>query len=606
MTADDEEVTTAMQSRSFSLRTVGFAQGSAFQLIETQATGQGWQIKGSWNNQILEAEIPISGPAALENALLVMLVALDLGMEWQTIRNQMARLHTVSMRMELISENSEITILNDAYNADAASIHNAFAMLESENSHRNKALILSDIEHQGNRQQPIQEAILQRAIERFGAEQVILIGPVYKSLAIGQEGVQAFPTTEAFLAQFDYHRFRNHVVLLKGARKFQLEKIIPHLSRRVNATLFRINLNALISNYRYFRDLIPAETKMMAMVKAFAYGAGGWEIARTLEREGLDYLAVAYLSEGIELRSRGIRLPIMVINPDESGLDQLFRFNLEPEVYSLTFLKRCLEMTRQAGAGSISVHIKLDTGMRRLGFGDEEIPALIKFLREHPDVHVKSLLSHLADADSPKSDAFTSAQIHTFTTQCDRICSELNIQPIRHILNTAGILRFPDHAMDMVRLGIGLYGITPLEQKGVEEERLEEIGSLVSLISQIHEYPEGTSVGYGRSQFTDRPSRIATIPIGYADGVPRSLSNGQISFLVRGQLAPTFGRVCMDMLMLDVTDIPEAEAGDEVVLIGKQQNAEVSVETFAERCGTIPYEILVGISPRVRRLYVKE
>lgn len=603
VTSDDDAVVKAMRNQKLPIKTVGIAPDADLRLLKAVSVEKGNVLTCVYEGKEYEFHLPMVGPAAIENSLLVILAAFRLGMSGEEIREELTQLHPVSMRMELISENPEITILNDAYNADVASIYNAFALLESEHSHPFKTVILTDIEHQGERGAEVQLTILQKAIERFGVEKVVLIGPVFKALVKGRYLPKAFETTEEFLSGFDYQDFRGQVVLLKGARKFKLEKIIPYLSRRVNATVFRINLNALIRNYRYFRDRVPVDTKMMAMVKAFAYGSGGWEIARTLEREGLDYLAVAYLSEGIELRSRGIRLPVMVMNPDESGLDQLFRFNLEPEVYSLPFLKRLLDATQRSGQGTVKVHIKLDTGMRRLGFKEDQLPDLIRFLRDHPEIRVTSLLSHLADADSPKSDAYTLAQIHTFVRLCDQLCNVLNIRPLRHILNTAGILRFPEHAMDMVRLGIGLYGVSPLAE---EEGRLEEIGSLVSLISQIHEYPEGSSVGYGRSQFTERPSRIATVPIGYADGVPRALSNGKIAFLIRGRKAPTFGRICMDMLMLDVTDIPEAREGDEVVLIGRQEEERVSVATFAEKCGTIPYEILVGISPRVRRLYVKE
>lgn len=601
--ADDEEVIEAMQAAELPIKQVGISPTADLQLKKAFSDPKGWELTLAYQDEELHFSLPLSSPADVENSLLVILSAMELGLDPATIAKGVGQLHPVSMRMELISENPEVTILNDAYNADVASIYNAFALLEKENSHSNKTLILTDIEHQGDRMAEVQLDILEKALNRFGEENIYLIGPVYRELVKSQPLPKAFSTTEQFLSQFDYQLFRSQVVLLKGARKFELEKIIPFLSRRVNATLFRINLNALIRNYRHFREKISVNTKMMAMVKAFAYGAGGWEIARTLEREGLNYLAVAYLSEGIELRSRGIRLPVMVMNPDESGLAQLFRFNLEPEVYSLSFLKRCLEAALQFGQHAVSVHIKIETGMRRLGFAREEIPELIEFLKEHPEIRVISLLSHLADADSPQSDAFSLAQINTFTEICNQLCDALQIRPLRHILNTAGILRFPSAAMDMVRLGIGLYGISPLSEP---EEGLEEIGSLVSLITQVHVYPEGSSVGYGRSQFTERESRIATIPIGYADGIPRRLGNGKISFLVNGKLAPTFGRVCMDMLMLDITEIPEAEAGDEVVLIGRQGDAYLSVEDFAKQCDTIAYEVLVGISPRVRRLYVKE
>ncbi|MEO1749647.1 MAG: alanine racemase, partial [Pseudomonadota bacterium] len=362
---------------------------------------------------------------------------------------------------------------------------------------------------------------------------------------------QAYQDTDEFLTYFDYSRFRNRVVLLKGARKFELEQIIPYLSLRVNVTTYRINLDALERNLRRFDALLRSKApqasmaSFMVMVKAFAYGSGSWEIARTLARAGVQHFAVAYLSEGIELRKKGTLAHIMVLNADPTGIAQLFHYRLTPVVYDLPFLKHCVAMGERLNVPEVSVHIKLDTGMRRLGFMEEDLANLADFVRAHPRLRVVGFMSHLAAADSPHSDSYTHQQLDTFHAWCDQLepafTSQGRARPLRHVLNTAGIIRFPLERSDLFRLGIGLYGISPVE--GALPD-LEEIGSLHTSITQVHDYPTGVSVGYGRSQFTERPSRIATVPIGYADGVSRLLSNGKFAFLVQGKRAPIFGRVC--------------------------------------------------------------
>jgi alanine racemase len=336
------------------------------------------------------------------------------------------------------------------------------------------------------------------------------------------------------------------------------------------------------------------------MVKAFSYGSGTWEIARRLDREGVDYLAVAYTVEGIALRTRGIRTPILVLNPDDASLEQLLHFGLEPEVFALGFLERYLHAGQLAGKTELPIHLKVDTGMGRLGFGWEETKALTDLLHANPILKVRSVMSHLASADEPSQDAYSHEQVRRFNHFHQRISEATGIRPMRHILNTAGSIRFPQYAFEMVRLGIGLYGVNPAPDASVG---LEEIGTLVSHVSQVHEYPAGTYVGYGCSQVTQRPSRIATVAIGYADGIRRSLGNGRMRFLVRGHRVPTFGRICMDMLMLDITDVPSATEGDEVVLMGAQGGDRISANELAEASGTIAYEILTGISGRVQRVF---
>ncbi|MEY3441750.1 MAG: hypothetical protein RLZZ519_31 [Bacteroidota bacterium] len=550
-------------------------------------------------------DIPLPGEAALANAALAVMACLQLGLTFEDIQPRLQLLRPVSMRMEMITDNPEITIINDAYNADLSSVKNALSLLATERYHATRSLILTDIDHQGQNQEKVQREMLDMAVMALGADNILVIGPVFDQMLADVPWIASYPSTEAFIQAFDYERFRNRTVLLKGARRFGLDRLIPYLSRRATATWFKINMNALAHNYRQFRARVPKSTRTMAMVKAFAYGSGSWEIAQAVVREGVDELAVAYTSEGIMLRTRGIHVPIMVMNADLQSIEQLYRFDLVPEVYNLDFLRQYIHAGRQLGKSRFPVHIKVDTGMARLGWDWESPDDLIAFLQREPGVEVESVLSHLSSADAAELDAFTHLQARRFLDFYDRLTSEVKFDqlPLRHICNTAGVLRFPEYAFDMVRLGIGLYGVPPFEGA---EITLQEIGSLHSVVTQVHDYPTNTPIGYGCSQATNGTARIATLPIGYADGIRRSLGNGNGKFLVRGKRADVIGRVCMDMLMLDVTHIPGVQAGDEVVLMGAQDGDFISVEEIARRCDTISYEILTGISQRVRRVYVRE
>ncbi len=599
--SDDQMVLLALRAAGFPLRTTGKAEeadlglkgveGNALVLVEG-----GEEKRIEWN---------LKGIANRENILLVLLVARHLGMEWEEIQGQIKELFPVSMRMEMLTDNPEITILNDAYNADMASVQNAFSILQATQSQPRRIVILSDLDLRGSHRERPHREILDFALQLFGPENVLLIGPIFSSL-VTDSAIRSYPDVDTFLGAFDYDRFRRSVVLLKGARRFELERIVPYLSRRVSATYLKINLNHLASNYRELRSRIAAPTRMMAMVKAMGYGAGDWEVAQLLEREGVDYLAVAYTTAGIQLRTRRIRVPIMVMNADPANLDQLYRYNLEPTIYSLDILRNYVRTGERLGREYFPVHLNVDTGMSRLGFSEEDLPALGKFLAEHPRTRVVSVMSHLAVADDPVQNAATQAQARRFLHFCDHLeLPEGNPAPIRHLVNTAGVLRFPEYQFEMVRVGIGLYGVSPVETPP-EDLFLLEVASLHSVVTQVHAYPAGVAIGYGGTDVTQRPSRVATVAIGYADGVRRDLSNGKMSLLVRGQRAPIVGRVCMDMLMLDVTEVPGVQAGDEVVIIGQQGTEMISVNEMAEASGTIAYEILVNIGQRVLRVYEQD
>lgn len=541
-------------------------------------------------------------PATVENNLLAVAAAVKLGLTLEEITPRLPLLQPVQMRSELITNNPEITLINDTYNSDPDSILEAFQRLCAIPSHLKRKVILSDIEHQGRRQKSVQKEVLESAYRLLGAENVITIGKVFSELREKEAGSLAFTDVETFLRTAQYKDFLHHVVLLKGARRFGLEQLLPFFNPKHHTTVFSINLNALIQNFQHIKSTLPEHTRIMCMVKAFSYGSGSWEIASILEQAGADYLGLAYTSEAIELRQKGIRLPMMVMNPDIESMEALVQYEIQPEIYDLGLMEQYVRTARLAGLSDFPVHIKFDTGMGRLGFSKEEIPDLIHFLRQNPAVQVLSIMTHLAAADEETEDDFTLQQLQTFQQIYEQLHTALGITPMRHALNTAGILRFPHYAMEMVRLGIGLYGINPTHTASA----LTEIGTLQTTISQIHTYPKGTSIGYGRSQYTDKNTRIATIPIGYADGIFRSVGNGKVSFYIKGMPAPTFGRVCMDMIMLDVTDIPEAQKGEKVLIFGHDNDTFQSVDMLAKAAGTIAYEVLTRISPRVTRVYVRE
>lgn len=605
VSADDVFVVGEMVKAGIDFRSVGRSPLADVRLLDAEPIdGGGRLLTFEDNGERAQLRWGIEGNAALENVLLIVLAARYFGMSWSDLQAGLDRLHPVSMRTEMLTDNPDITVINDTYNADQASVLNAFSLLEQSKFHTGRALVLSDMEQQGGGQEVVQTQLLEEAVKRFGPENVVLVGPVFHALAGALFDVRAHVDVDDFLAHFEYTDFQDKTVLLKGARRFQLERIIPYLSRKATATYFKVNLDHVRHNFQTFRKGIAQEVKVMAMVKALAYGSGDWEVAQALVGEGVDYLAVAYTSEGIALRTKGIEVPILVMNADPEGLEQLFRFDLEPEVHSLGFLRSYAAAGRRLGAESFPVHLKVETGMLRLGFEEKDLEALNGFLMGHPDVEVKSVMTHLARADEEAGDAFSHAQVERFLAfESGLELPEDSPKPLRHVLNSAGILRFPDYHFDMVRLGIGLYGVAPFEGTDLG---LREVGSLHSVVTQVHEVPAGTPVGYGGSSVTETASRVATVAIGYADGVRRSLSNGAMAFLVRGQFAPTIGRVCMDMLMLDVTDVDGVKAGDEVVLLGAQGGEFISVKDLAQASGTIAYEVLVNVGQRVRRIYERE
>jgi len=492
-------------------------------------------------------------------------------------------------------------LINDSYSNDLHSLRVALDFLLQQKQFHRRTLILSDIPESGLPDPELYTEVAMLLKEKK-IDRLLGVGPALlkNQTALLQSGLteqKFYPDTNALLGDLPTLSFEGEAILLKGARRFTFEKISAQLELQVHETVLEIRLNDLAHNLNVFRAMLPPGTRIMAMVKAFSYGSGSGEVAALLQHRQVDYLAVAYADEGIALREGGITLPIMVMNPEPSAYEAIIRYQLEPELYSLPVLQNFLQAARQSGK-VIPVHLELETGMHRLGFESREIEPLIDLLRSQQSLQVNSIFSHLSGSEDPAEDAYTLEQIRLFELHSEKIRGALPYPVLRHILNTAGISRFPKACFDMVRLGLGLYGIDSTRQL---QSQLLQAGSLHTTISQIKQLEAGDTVGYNRAGIARQPMTIATVGIGYADGYPRRLSNGRGYMLVNGQKAPVVGKVCMDMTMLDITGL-NAREGDPVLVFGPM----LPVETIAGWSDTISYEILTGISRRVKRVYYQD
>ena len=512
-----------------------------------------------------------------------------------------AELQPVAMRLELREGILGSTVINDSYNSDLTSLGIALDYLDHNAGERDKALILSDIlqTHLGPEELYRQVATLVRehGISDFTGIGADLGSAAHHFLSIlGPEHAHFYATTDDFLRHTDKERFAGQYILIKGSRAFGFERISRLLEKRTHTTTLEVNLTALANNLGHFRAMLRPETRVMVMVKAHSYGTGSGEIAALLQHEGVDYLAVAFADEGIALREAGIHLPIVVLNSDPGSFAVMADYELEPEIYSFASLKNYAAEMRSRGITGAPIHLKMDTGMHRLGFVAEDLLELCAILREERAVKVRSVFSHLAASEDPAEDEFTRGQIALFDRMSRTVIDALGDTSIlRHICNSAGIARFPEAHFDMVRLGVGLYGI----EGGGE---LHAAATLKTQIVQIKNLTDGDTVGYNRRGIVSGPTRTATIPIGYADGMDRRLGRGAASVLVRGVLCPTIGNICMDTCMIDISTLPEASVGDEVVIFGERP----TVKELATIMGTISYEILTSISARIKRIYVRE
>ena len=538
--------------------------------------------------------IPFSDGAAFENCMNAVTFMLYHNCSLDMLRPRVADLQPVAMRMEIREGIGGSTLIKDYYNSDPASFALALGALAVQDSTRPKAVILSDFVDVGESE----------AIYRNVAGQLLKAG-VTRFVGVGSclsryrhlfdlPQTRFYGTTEAFLAGERREDYRDMAILIKGARKFRFEYIGSFLARQSHTTVLEVDLDALAGNFNLLRNQVPRGTRLAVMVKAFSYGSGAGEVAAQLQYCGADYLMVAYADEGVELRSRGITVPIAVMNPEPEAFGQMLEFSLEPEIYSLGLLKDFEKELSREGAEAYPVHLKLNTGMNRSGLDREDIPQLLDFLKGRRTVMLRSMFSHLAAADDPAEDGFTLGQIALFEEMTGMVQAHFPYKILRHILNSAGIERFPQYAFDMVRMGIGLYGIGPLPG-------LVPVSSFKTHIASIRRITPDQTVGYGRKGRVGRVSDIAVIPVGYADGLDRHLSCGVGEMMVRGQRVPVIGNICMDACMLDVTGTG-ARVGDEVEIFGHN----IPVTEISDKLGTIPYEVLTSVSRRVRRVYFKE
>ena len=585
--------------------------------LTRRADGRSWAI-----------HTPFTDAASVENLTHALLTLLSLKVVATDDLNQrVARLRPVQMRLELKQGINRCVLIDDSYNNDVAGLRLALDFQKQQSSHLAKTVILSDVLQSGQDEADLY-AFIGALLTEQGVSQVIGIGPVItRNSRFFAQNALFYPDTDSFLAQLSPDSlgegFWDSVILVKGARAFSFERIVNRLQEKVHGTVLHIDLDALTHNLNYYREKVGPQTRLMVMVKAFAYGSGSAEVARLLQFHRVDYLAVAYADEGVFLRQQGITLPIMVMNPAPETFQTLIDNDLEPEIYSMALLKewgerrngreekrrnggkkeRKKEEKRMGELESLSsfptfspfLHLKIDTGMHRLGFLPEEIPAVVAYLKQHPDCRVATVFSHLVGADEARFNDFSRQQAEAFAQAVAVIEAGLGYRPVRHLLNSAGIVRFPEYTLDMVRVGIGLYGV---ESSQLEASRVRTVGTLSTTISQIKTVRAGESVGYSRSGLLEHDARIATLAIGYADGFDRRLGKGVGQVWVNGVLCPTVGNVCMDMTMIDVTDAPATE-GDRVEIFGPN----LPVTTLANQMNTIPYEVLTGISERVKRVF---
>ncbi len=551
------------------------------------------EVQVTFGNKHFILDIPFPDIASYENCMSAVSILLLKQYSPDVITSRVQQLSAIAMRMEIKDGINNCTLVNDYYNSDPSSFQLALNILATQDASKERVVILSDFMDTGKSGDDLYPSIA----ETLRQANISLFIGIGKHLSEHRHDFAAnsrfYEDTEHFLRQEERDNFNNQIILIKGARAFQLEYIAGFLQKQSHSTILEVDLDAMVHNLNHFRSLTDAH--IAVMVKAFSYGSGSREIASLLQYHRVDYLMVAFADEGIELRAAGITIPIAVMNPEREAFDNMIMFNLEPEIYALDILEDFNQALNKHGIKRFPVHIKLNTGMNRSGFDEQDIPQLLEFFEAERSVYIRSIFSHLAGSDEAKHDEFTLEQIHLFERMTDCIQSQFNYKIWRHILNSAGIERFPQYHFDMVRLGIGLHGIS------AANAQLQAVSSFKTYISSIRDVPEGQSIGYGRKSYTTRPSRIAVIPVGYADGLNRHLSNRVGNVFVKGKRVPIIGNICMDTCMIDITDT-DATIGDEVEIFGKH----IPVTELAEQLGTIPYEVLTSVSFRVKRVYYKE
>jgi len=590
----------ASQLSKPSLLTWSRKHDADLKILTTKTAGKKTIITGQFKNKERSIKIPFNSPASVENACHIWLLLLHLKISDAKIAEHFTTLTPVAMRLEQLDGINGCVLINDVYNSDINSLTIALDYLKYLSKNQKYTAIVSDILQSGEDEEKLYSRVASllesRGITRFIGigEQLKKHSPLFSNLR-----AEFYESTGAFMQNISKRDFVKENILLKGSRSFEFEHIADFLQEKSHETVLEIDLTKMVENLNFMRTRLLPDTKIMAMVKAFAYGSGSYDIAQILEYNRVDYLAVAYADEGISLREDGITLPIMVLNPELSSYDAMIRYQLEPQLFSfrtLEYFTQALKISTEARR--YPVHIKINTGMNRLGFDLADLPKLAEKLLEIDVLEVKSVFSHLAGSDDSKFETFTKKQIADFQKGADILSTRLPNPVMRHILNSSGILEYPEAQMDMVRLGLALYGITSSTEF---KENLKPVSTLRTVISQIREIEAGEGVGYTPKKPVSKPTKIAVIPVGYADGLPRLLGNGGGNVLVSNTAVPFIGNICMDMSMVDVTGI-DCEEGDEVEVFGEH----LDIYEMAEHLQTIPYEVLTNISQRVKRVFIQD
>lgn len=554
-------------------------------------------LKVNFEDTEFSVDLPFTDLASVQNIATCITTMLFLKVDINYIVEAIPQLQTVQMRLQVKKGINDCLLIDDSYSSDYQSLKIALDFLEQQKTHQQKTVILSDIFQSGFTPEVLYQKVAQ-LLNQNHVTRVIGIGNKIGTHLTNVPQFQSYPDTETFLNDFNLRSFRSETILIKGSRSFQFEKIVAELEEKTHETVLEINLDAISHNLNFYKSKLKPTTKVMVMVKAFGYGNGSYEIAKLLAHHQVSYLGVAFADEGVELRKAGIKIPIMVMNPENSAFSTMIAYNLEPEIYNRAELESFLQIAENQNLYNYPIHLKLNTGMNRLGFVEKDFDALINLLKQTNLVQVASIFSHLATSDMPEEKKFTLQQIQKFKKWSAYLKEELRIQPLLHILNTSGIYNFGEYQMDMVRVGIGLYGVgNDLD----EDTQLQNVATLKTVVLQINDVEKDATVGYGRRFIAERKSKIATIAIGYADGIRRSYGNGKGYVLVNNQKAFIAGTICMDMLMIDVTNI-DVKVGDEVIVFGN----DLRITEVAKLWETIPYEVMTAISQRVKRIFYKE
>jgi alanine racemase len=597
---DDAWITRQMMRLEINNFFWGRNMTSDLQVISVGRKDSQTEITLNYKHETFQFSIPFIDEGSIENAITCCSLLLVAGIDRSFIQEKMQQLRTVSMRLELKKAINQSSMINDSYSADLSSLTIALNFLDQQAAGSKRTVILSDFLQTGLTEEKLYVEIAS-LLRLHGTRKVIGIGKNISSYlkTDNETSYQFYNSTEDFLQQFRSSQFKDETILIKGARVFEFEKIAHALEAKVHQTVLEINLNAIVHNLKAYQNFLHPSTKVMAMVKAFAYGSGGAEIAGILQYHKVDYLGVAYADEGVELRKAGIHLPVMIMNPEESTFDAIVENDLEPDIYSFELLQQFDAYLKRVGLQRYPIHIEIETGMNRLGFDTADMKKLGQTLNQTNSFIVRSVFSHLAGSEDPAEDEFTLQQHTKFIGASNELEKTLEYSFLKHIANSAAIIRHPLLQMDMVRLGIGMYGVDAANTRSLE---LQPVATLKSTIAQLKHLKKGESVSYNRKGIVRRDSVIATIRIGYADGYPRMLGNGAGKMLINHQLVPVIGSVCMDMTMVDVTGIQDVHEGDEVIIFGN----ELSIQQIAEWANTIAYEIMTGISQRVKRVYFEE